>query len=205
MNKKLGFYSAMAVTITTAMFAIGMIIGNNTVSYFTCLLLSWGYILLTCSFATEVSHERKALAYGGVAFAGLYGVFIDLVYFTQLTTVANQTASPDVLQVLSYQSYSLMFNLDLFGYGLMAISTFLMGITIKPQNKPDKWLKALLMIHGIFAPACVLMPILNIFNSDMGNSGTVIGTIALLFWCSYFIPVGVLSALHFRKNEPISS
>lgn len=48
-----------------------------------------------------------------MAFACLYGVFINLVYFTQLTTVANKTESTEVLKILSYQSLgSLMFNLD---------------------------------------------------------------------------------------------
>ncbi|APF27781.1 putative membrane protein [Clostridium sporogenes] len=202
MNIKSGFYSAMAVTITTFLFAVGMIIGNDTASYFVCMLLSWGYILLTCSFAVEVTHERKALAYGGMAFACLYGVFINLVYFTQLTTVANKTASTEVLKILSYQSLgSLMFNLDLFGYGMMAISTLLIGIAINPKNKSDKWLKALLMIHGMFTPACVIMPMLNIFNSHMGASGDFIGIIVLLIWCIYFIPIGILSTVHFKKNN----
>ncbi|WP_242977203.1 hypothetical protein [Clostridium botulinum] len=129
-------------------------------------------------------------------------VFINLVYFTQLTTVANKTASTEVLKILSYQSLgSLMFNLDLFGYGMMAISTLLIGIAINPKNKSDKWLKALLMIHGIFAPACVIMPMLNIFNSHMGASGDFIGIIVLLIWCIYFIPIGILSTVHFKKNN----
>ncbi|WP_434302814.1 hypothetical protein [Clostridium botulinum] len=94
-----------------------------------------------------------------------------------------------------------MFNLDLFGYGMMAISTLLIGMTINPKNKPDKWLKALLMVHAIFAPACVIMPMLNIFNSHMGPSGDFIGIIALLIWCIYFIPIGILSTMHFKKNN----
>lgn len=200
MNRKLGFYSAMTVSITTSLFAIGMVIGNDIISYFVCMLLSWGYILLTCSFAVEVPHERKALAYGGIAFACLYGVFINLVYFTQLTTVANKTVPPEVLKILSYQSLgSLMFNFDLFGYGMMSISTFLIGVAIISTNKFDKWLKSLLMIHGIFAPACVIMPMFNIFNSHMGVSGEIIGTIVLLIWCIYFLPIGILSTLHFKK------
>lgn len=137
-----------------------------------------------------------------MAFACLYGVFINLVYFTQLTTVANKTASTEVLKILSYQSLgSLMFNLDLFGYGMMAISTLLIGIAINPKNKSDKWLKALLMIHGIFAPGRVIMPMLNIFNSHMGASGDFIGIIVLLIWCIYFIPIGILSIVHFKKNN----
>src|SRR5690242_13598779 len=142
MNRKIGIYSAVILTAMTLLFALGMIIGNNSLSYFVCMILSWSYIILACSLGTEVSIERRAADYGGMIFAGLYGVFITLVYFTQLTTVAYQTASPEILKVLSYESLgSLMFNLDILGYGLMAISTFFIGMSIEPRNKVDKYLK----------------------------------------------------------------
>jgi hypothetical protein len=202
MNRKIGLYSSIAVAVTTAMFALGLIFDNNNFSYFASMLISWSYIMLACSFAAGVSGERKALAYGGVAFACVYAVFVDLVYFTQLTTVANNGAPAEILKVLSYESLGgFMFNLDLLGYALMAISTFLIGLTVTPQNKPDKWLKALLMIHGVFALSCIIMPMLNIFNSSMGDSGAIIGSLVLLFWCAYFIPVGILSALHFNRSK----
>lgn len=199
MNKKLGLYSAVAVTATIILFAAAMLRGSNYISYFVSMLLSWEYILLICSFLTEITGERKALAYGSLAFACLYGVFINLVYFTQLTTVANQTASSDALQVLSFESLgSLMFNFDLYGYGMMAISTCLIGIAMKPANKTDQWLKALLIIHGIFAPASVLLPMLNVFNSGSGEGGDFIGTLVLFLWCAYFTPIGILSFMHFK-------
>lgn len=202
MNRKIGMYSSVTLTVMTLLFALGMIIGNNYLSYFVCMILSWSYILLTCSLGTEASEERKAAVNGAMIFASLYGVFISLVYFTQLTTVAYQTASPDILEVLSYESLgSLMFNLDLLGYGFMALSTFLIGISIEPKNIVDKWLKILLMIHGIFAPASVLLPMLNIFSSDMGSSGAKIGITLLLVWCAYIVPTGMLAILHFRKEN----
>jgi hypothetical protein len=206
MNRKIGMYSSVTLTIMTLLFALGMIIGNNSLSYFVCIILSWSYIMLTCSLVTEVSRERKAAAYGGMIFAGLYGVFITLVYFTQLTTVAYQTASSEILKMLSYESLgSLMFNLDLLGYGLMAISTFFIGMSIEPRNKVDKYLKILLMVHGIFAPTSVLLPILNIFNADMGSSGANIGITVLLVWCAYITPTGVLASLHFKKENQVDS
>lgn len=200
MNNKIGVISAIIISITVLLFAIGMLIGNTIMSYFVCLVLSWGYVTLTCAYYTKAPTSRKAFALAGVAFAIIYAVIIDIVYFTQLTTVLHQNLSKDILQILSYQELgSLMFNLDLFGYGMMAISTFMIGMTIVPRAKSDKWLKALLMIHGIFAVSCVLMPMLNVFNSDMGSGGDIIGTIALLFWCAYFLPIGILSAMHFRR------
>jgi hypothetical protein len=206
MNRKIGMYSSVTLTIMTLLFALGMIIGNSSLSYFVCIVLSWSYIMLTCTLGTEVSTERKAAAYGGMIFAGLYGVFITLVYFTQLTTVAYQTAASEILKVLSYESLgSLMFNLDLLGYGLMALSTFFIGMSIEPRNKVDKWLKILLMIHGVFAPTSVLLPMLNIFSTDMGSSGANIGITVLLVWCAYIAPTGVLAILHFKKENQADS
>ena len=201
MNRKTGYYSSLAVTVTTALFAFGIITNNSSLSYFVCLFLAWGYIMVACSFAAEADLSRKALAYGGIAFACVYGVLISIVYFTQLSTVANQTLSKDMLQMLSYETMgSFLFNLDLLGYGMMAVSTFFIGMTIKPANKSDKRLKILLMIHGIFAPACVLMPMLNIFNPSL-EGGADIGSIMLLFWCALFIIIGILSILHFQKAK----
>jgi len=201
MNKKVGLISSALMTVMVILFALGMIIGKNSMSYFVCILLSWAYVLVVCSFAAYVREDNKVLAYAAVAFACIYTVIIDIVYFTQLTTVANKTASTEVLNTLSYETLgSWMFNLDLFGYGIMAISTLLIGLTITPLNSKDKWLKTLLIIHGFFAIVCILLPMLNIFNSNMNGNGTIYGTVVLLFWCSYFVPIGILSALHFKNK-----
>jgi hypothetical protein len=196
MNKKLGLISSIVLTVTVILFALGMIIGKSNLSYFVCIILSWSYILLTCSLATEVISEKKAFAFGGIAFSCLYGVIINIVYYTQLTTVASKTASEEILNVLSYESLgSLMFNLNIFGYGLMAISTFLIGMAITPITRNDRWLKNLLMVHGIFAPSCVIIPMLNVFKSNSSDSD-IMGIAVLLVWCIYFTPVGILSIYH---------
>lgn len=200
LNKKVGFRASIFMTAMVLLFALGMVIGINSVSYFVCMLLSWAFVIVVCSFAGNVSADRKVYAYGAIAFACIYAVLIDIVYFTQLTTVAYQAASPEVLKVLSYEVIgSWMFNLDLFGYGMMAISTLLIGLTIISKNRYIKWLKALLMVHGVFVISCVLFPMLNVFNADM-TGGAIYGTIALLFWCAYFTPIGVLSAVYFKKQ-----
>lgn len=199
MKNKIGFYSALTVTVATILFAIGLISGNSAFSFVVCMFLAWGYVMLACSFAAEASPKRRPLASGGIAFACIYTVFVCLVYFTQLTAVANGSLSDDLLKVLSYQSPgSLMFSLDLFGYAMMAISTFLIGLTIKPETQPDKWMKYLLMAHGAFAPVCIIIPMANVFNAS-AQGGAQAGTIVLLVWCCYFAVTGVLVCLHYKK------
>ncbi len=206
MNRSLGIYAGCTVVAMILLFALSMIFSNINMSYLVSMVLSWAYILLVCSLAAECRSDRNAFAVGAVSFACLYAVFVDLVYFTQLTTVWHRSAPEEALQILSYQVLgSWLFNLDLFGYAMMAISTFLIGVTITPADKADKWLKNLLLIHGIFSPPCLLMPMLNVFNADMGGGGNTLGTAVLLFWCVYFMPIGILSVVHFRKLVSASS
>jgi hypothetical protein len=136
-----------------------------------------------------------------MAFAGIYAVFINLVYFTQLTTVNQQSASVDVLKILTFEPGSWIFAFDIFGYGMMAISTLFIGFTIIPKNISDKWLKSMLILHGIFAPVCIVFPTLNLFT-DAGSvsQGNNMGMVALEGWCLYFIPTMILAAKYFQSK-----
>lgn len=53
-------------------------------------------------------------------------------------------------ELLDFQQMGLFFSLDLLGYALMSLAAFFVGLTVEPKDKPSKWLRALLMIHGVF-------------------------------------------------------
>jgi hypothetical protein len=82
---------------------------------------------------------------------------------------------------------------------MMALSTFLIGISMVTKSKSDKWLKTLLMIHGIFLISGMALPMLNVFSSSLEGSD-IFGIIALTVWCIYFIPIAILSAIHFKRQ-----
>lgn len=201
-NEKLGLYSAIIAGLSTVIFSITLLIDNMLfVSFGVCMVLSWSYVTLTCAFASQVHENKKAIAYAGMLFACIYAVFINLVYFTQLTTVYQQAASQDILKILTFTPGSWIFAFDIFGYGMMAVSTFFVGLTIIPDSRPDKWLKAMLMLHGLFAPICVVFPMLNLFNSTASvEAGNNIGMIALEGWSLFFIPIMILAARYFKKR-----
>lgn len=81
----------------------------------------------------------------------------------------------------------------------MAISTFFTGLAVEVKTKPDKWLKWLLLIHGVFAIVCFILPIIGLFRTGM-EGAEWIGTAVLVFWCVYFTPVSILSFLHFKNQ-----
>ena len=201
MNRTIPKIGAAIVTIAVFLFALCMIVDFPFGSYFVCMFLPLGYIMMAAGFQYESCEERRVSANVGVAIAGIYATLILLVYFAQTTSVRLDNLNEQAIRILDFQRGGLLFNYDLLGYGMMALSTFFIGLSIKPNSKADKWLKYLMMIHGIFFIGCFIMPMTGVFTSmasgDAGNGGTI----ALLGWCVYFLPIGVLAYRHFQKAQ----
>ena len=200
LNKKVSKAGSAIVTVTVFLFAIFLLIDFSKGGYFVCLILPVGFIMMTAGLHNECEGDCKVAANIGLILAAVYGTFIMLVYFTQLTTVNNDQLNEQAAKLLEFNKYGLIFNYDLLGYGVMALSTFFTGLSIKPKNKTDKWLRALLMIHGVFYFSCTFMPITGIFTRISSGANGIGGNLALVAWCVYFLPVGILSFLHFRKK-----
>ncbi len=198
MNRLIAKTGAALVTLTVFLFAVFILINFPFGSYFVCMILPLGFIMMTAGLHHESIDDRKVPANTGLVLSAVYAVLILLVYYSQCTTVSLEELSGQASRVLNYQCGGLMFNYDLLGYGMMALSTFFTGLAFRAENKPDKWLKRLLIIHGAFFPGCFIMPMTGMFL-NLENSGEG-GSIALLVWCAYFIPVGVLAFIHFGKG-----
>lgn len=198
MNQTIAKIGSIIVTVTVALFA-ALLPAFKFDSYFVCIFLALGYLLMLAGFHHESGEERKVAANAGLLFGGIYAVLILLVYFAQLTAVRNDPLNEQAAMILDFSKGGLLFSYDLLGYGMMALSTFFTGLTIRPKNGKDQWLKCLMMIHGVFFFGCLAMPMTGIFGKTM-SAGTadIGGIIALEFWCAYFLPIGILSALHFR-------
>lgn len=201
MNRTIPQIGAAVVTITVFLFAICLIADLPFVSYLVCMFLSLGYIMMAVGFQYESSEERKVSANVGVAFAVIYVVMILLVYYAQTTSVRLGGLDEQAVQILDFQRGGLLFNYDLLGYGMMALSTFFIGLSIEPDFKVDKWLKCLMMLHGVFFIGCFIMPMTGAFTSMANGEAGNGGTIALLGWCVYFLPVGILACKHFQKTQ----
>ena len=199
MNQLLSKAGAIIVTVTVFLFAVCIVCGFHFGSYLVCMFLPIGYIMMSAGFQHESTEQTKVSANIGLILAAIYAVLILLVYYAQTTTVRLEELNGQAAKVLNYQNGGLLFNYDLLGYGIMALSTFFTGLSMKPENRPDRWLKGLMMVHGVFFLSCFIMPMTGMFTSMAnGNSGNG-GSIALLFWCICFIPIGVLAWLHFSR------
>jgi hypothetical protein len=199
MNNKIGMIGSLITTVSVILFALFMLITFNFGSYFVCIFLSLGFVLVISAFAGECEPEVKTAAHAAMIFAAVYCTIILLVYFAQITSVRLEKLSEQAGKIIDYSKSGLYFNYDLIGYGLMALSTFFIGLTVKVNSTADKWLKWLLIIHGVFFVPCLIMPVLGVFSSS-SDSGYLTGVIVLEFWCAYFIPISILSFIHFKNK-----
>ena len=200
LNMTISKVGSAIVTVTVFLFAMFLVIDFSMGSYFVCLILPIGFILMTAGLNNECEDDRKVAANIGLILAAVYSTFIMLVYFSQLTTVNNEQLNEQATKLLVFNKCGLIFNYDLLGYGVMALSTFFTGLSMKARDKADKWLKALMMIHGGFYFSCTFMPITGIFTKTSSSDNGIGGRIALVVWCVYFLPIGILAFLHFRKK-----
>ena len=201
MNRLLSKIGAAVVTATVFLFAVFILCSFNFGSYLVCMFLPIGYIMMAAGFQHECAEKAKVSANIGLILAAVYAVLILLVYYAQTTTVRLEDLNDQAARVLNYQKGGLLFNYDLLGYGMMALSTFFIGLSIHAENKPDHWLKWLMILHGVFFLSCFFMPMTGMFTHMAEGSSGHGGGIALLFWCIYFIPIGVLAYRHFSKTE----
>ena len=201
LNKMVSKAGSLIVTVTVFLFAVFLMISFSMGYFFVCLILPIGFIMMTAGLQNESEGDRKVAANIGLILAAVYATFIMLVYFAQLTTVKNEQLNEQAANLLEYGKFGLIFNYDLLGYGVMALSTFFTGLSMKPNNKTDRWLRVLLMIHGVFYFSCTFMPMTGMFVKMSSGGDGIGGMLALVAWCVYFLPIGILSFIHFRKDE----
>ena len=201
LNKIVSKVGSSIVTVTVFLFALFLMINFPTGYFFVCLILPIGFIMMTAGIQNECEGDRKVAANIGLILAAVYATFIMLVYFAQLTTVKNELLNEQAANLLVFGKFGLIFNYDLLGYGVMALSTFFTGLSMKPKNKTDKWLRALMLIHGVFYFSCTFMPMTGLFAKMSSGGDGIGGRLALVVWCVYFLPIGILSFIHFTKGE----
>jgi len=200
MNLIIAKIGAIIDAVSVIGFAICMLVDFDFGSYLVCMFLAFGFVMMIAGFHAESDKEYKVAANTALVLSGVYSVLVLLVYFAQTTAVRLDLLSDEALKIIDYERLGLFFSYDLLGYGVMSLATFFIGLTVNVKSRLDKWLKWLLMIHGVFFIGCFIIPMFGVFNSEM-NGADWIGTLILEVWCFYFLPICILSYLHFANKS----
>ena len=143
MNRIIPKIGAAIVTLTVFLFAVFILTDFAGGQYLVCSFLPLGYIMLSAGFHHESDVDRRVSANIGMIIAAVYAVFVLLVYFSQLTYVRLENLTEQAESILLFLPGSLMFCYDLLGYGMMSLSTFFIGLSMKPQKNTTSGLDTL--------------------------------------------------------------
>ena len=80
LNKLLSKVGSAIVTVTVFLFALFLIIDFSMGSFFVCLILPVGFIMMTAGLHNESEDDRKVAANIGLILAAVYSTFIMFVY-----------------------------------------------------------------------------------------------------------------------------
>ena len=110
LNKMIPKAGSAIVTVTVFLFALFLMINYSMGSFFVCIILPLGFIMMTAGLHNECENDRKVAANIGLVLAAVYCVFIMLVYFTQLTTVKNEDLNEQAVNLLAMSRLGLIFS-----------------------------------------------------------------------------------------------
>lgn len=173
-----------------------MLLGLDVGSYLSSMFIAFSFVPMVCAYTYFEDQKIKVAGISAISFSVMYAVIILLVYFAQLTTVQNSDLTKQTRILLDFQQFDLFFNYDMLGYALMSLTTFFLDLIIEVRSKSDQYLRIMLLLHGLFFISCLILLMLGVF---IASGEAWIGIMILEFWCGYFIPIGILSSLHFHR------
>ncbi|MGA2477155.1 MAG: hypothetical protein ABSG63_00205 [Spirochaetia bacterium] len=209
---RLGYGSAVAVTVEVAVFAAELIWylispspAADAVSYIACMLLAPTYVTMIACTPAVTGEGSGSFTRAALALAAMYGVLCAGVYYLQLSVLRLGTypASPDALVMLRFTPGSPAFALDMLGYTFMCLSTLVLVPAI-PGKGSERVLKIFCAINGFLAVPTLIFPALRFAQAGTGASGSF-GSIVLLFWCVVFIPIPIVYARLFKERGELAA
>ena len=117
------------------------------------LFLAPAYVLTTVAIHRYASEKAKFWSQASIAFAGIYAVFVSVVYFVVMTVVVpHQIAgTPAEIQLLVYEQNSFLYAINVLGYGYMSLSTLFAAPVFSGEGL-EKKTRVFLFVNGVLAP-----------------------------------------------------
>ena len=103
MNRLIPRIGAAIVSVTVFLFAVCLIVDFTFGSYFVCMLLPMGYIMMAAGLHHESAPDWRVAANIGMAFSAVYATLILIVYFAQTTSVRLGGLDEQAMAILDFR------------------------------------------------------------------------------------------------------
>jgi hypothetical protein len=202
-----GQWAATLVAVLVAAFGASLLIGllfedlaagGLTASFVASFLLAPAFVAMMVSISVGASASVRVWGQLGVALASIYAVLVTTVYYLQLTIVpgATETYSAEVVTLLTFAPGAPLFAIDMLGYGFMTLAT-LAAAWVFVGAGINAWIRRWFVAHGVLGVPTLLAPVL--FTGQPGSGSDQLGSLVLIGWSLFFLPVAVLVAVRFAR------
>ncbi len=205
-TRRLGFWSAVYIAVLGMIYLLLLIAYFSTEGFIfppsqfvqlaggiiTFLTLP-GLIVLFSAIRYANDGENKILGSLGVTFITLYAATVSINRFVQLTVIQQGGGAQDLARFLPYSSGSVMFALEMLGWGFFSSLAALSVAPLFHGNGVKNSIRWLFVAYAIFSFMAVIGYV----------TQTPISAAAFLAWGPILTAVAVMLAIYFRKDDPL--
>lgn len=122
------------------------------------LLLSLSFVVLMVGVHQQAAPAVRIWSHLAVVFAAMYATLVGIVYYVQLAFVVPRLLRGDAdrIDLLRFRPFdSFLYAVDVYGYGLMSLST-LFAAAVFGGPGPERWIRRALLANGCLLPFLVL-------------------------------------------------
>jgi len=208
-TKQLGFWSSVFIAVLGVIYIIVLVIyfstegfafpPNQTVQLFggiITFLTVPGLLVQFTAIRYAKDWENKILGSLGITFITLFAATVSINRFVQLTVIqqsAQDAASQDLARFLPYATGSVMFALEMLGWGFFSSLAALSVAPLFYGSRITTSIRWLFVVYALFS-----------FTSVIGYSTeSPISAAAFIAWGPVLLALAVMLAIYFRKENKL--
>jgi hypothetical protein len=168
----------------------GVQLFGGIISLIFCPLI----VILMASLHAVTVPEKKVFSQSSLAFTLLFAISVSINRFTQLGVVRQSIAAGTTEGLnwfLPYGDHSIMFGLEMMGWGWFLGLALLAAAPIFSKGKLQGWIKWLLVVYGV----------LGIISSAGFLAASPISAIGFIAWGLILFIITGLLMVYFRRVE----
>jgi hypothetical protein len=200
----LGFWSSIYIGVLGVIYML-LLIGYSSTEGFTSppsqfvqlsggiitFLTIPGLIIQYTAIRYASDGENNILGSLGITFITLFAATVGINRFVQLTVIQQGANSPDLARFLPYASGSVMFALEMLGWGFFSSLAALSVAPLFSGSRIKLWIRWLFVIYALFSFMAVIGYV----------TQSPITAAAFIAWGPILTALAILLAVYFRKDD----
>jgi hypothetical protein len=206
---RLGFWSSVFISVLGGVYLLTLIASFSTEGFtfppspivqlvggIITFLMVPGLLILFSAIRFVNDENNKVLGSLGITFITLFAATVSINRFVQLTVIQQSApgiASQDLTRFLPYATSSIMFALEMLGWGFFSSLAALSVAPLFSASRLNRSIHWLLITYAFFS-----------FMSVIGYATeTPIIAGAFIAWGPILLALSILTAIYFRKIDKL--